>query len=232
MPIPGLTRRSHGRAVIIGTDAADVDLAALLGNPSGPVTYRLIIPAGVTVSGSASTEIALDASGLHVDSFGTWTVDGDILGAGGKGGDGGAGTSPFVFQGGGGGGGAGVIVGAKGDKYGTGTDGDPGLRLTGGAFGANGAGDPGVNVDLEFGADGGDAVALSHVITVALEGAIGGGGGGGRGGGLLDATAGGDIGVDGDGPGSGFGTAGYAIRYSGSGDATITGAGTTHGTIG
>jgi len=89
---------------------------------------------------------------------------------------------------------------------------------------------------------GGDAVTLNHQVTIYLSGTIGGGGGGGAGGWahqypfthpagtFFDGASGGDLGVaGGDGdptssppdlPALG-GAAGYAIRYSGSGSATI-----------
>jgi hypothetical protein len=249
------------------------DLAAALGSPSDPITYRFIIPAGSVVGGNNRTFPAVDASGLHVDSTGYWFIDGDILGIGGYGADAfpitewvglpTPGLKPYVEADlGAGGGGAGYWVGAGGALYHNAPAGTNGNAATGGAGGTT-YDHPFETDPVEAGAQsapliGGDAVWLNHAATIELVGDIGGGGGGGSHGricaeGYAPGGAGGDLGQAGkDGyvtlgwtpidtvfgfPLNGLtiyspAAAGYAIRYSGSGNATINGSGSTYGTVG
>lgn len=243
MPVPGLSGGGGGLTYVISANAAEVDLFAAFGSPSGPVHYTLMIPAGVTVSALAAANAAIDATGFDPASVGRWFVAGDITGAGGDGGDGGGLGGFSSFAGGGGGGGGGAVVGAGGSGYLTANDGADGTATNGGAGGASvadGASDP--LFEALDGEAGGDAVQINHPITVIRSGTIAGAGGGGGGSNcnLVDDTMpggdGGDLGAAGDGVGVPFptsgGAAGYAVRYSESGDATITGSGTTIGTVG
>lgn len=212
----------------IGVSTNSVNLHDLFGNPTVPVSYTLVIPAGVTVGGGASSS-SLDATGLDSSSVGLWVVDGDILGKGGDGGDGGSDLTPgFQFKGGGGGGGAGVPVGAGGIGYDTATDGTDGSRLTGGAGGASNLETPAETTDAVDQTLGWDAVHINHPITIQLSGLIACGGVGGFPGTRTVAPdPGGDIGVS-----PSDLVFGFAIRYSESGDATVTGVGTVLGTVG
>ena len=223
MPVGLITNSGGGiPSVTITENTQNVDLAALFGNPSGKIVYRLVIDSGVTVSSSASSSPSLDASGLDSESIGTWVVDGDITGAGGAGGAG-LNSSSLEYLGGPGGGGAGADVGAAGTTVGatltlTATD---GTATTGGAgedsvdgvsFGDDG------QPSLEEGFSGGDAIAVNHVITIELAGTIAGGGGGGggsaSGGTPHPGSDGGDLGDPGDTNAFSLagGAAGFAIR--------------------
>lgn len=240
MPVGMLTNSGAGPVSrIIAVNTADVDLHALFGSPSIDIKYTLVIPSGVTVSSSASTTPSLDATGFTTGTIGTWVVDGDITGAGGAGGDGELAELLLFSFGGGGGGGAGAIVGAGGTGVSPATDGADGTATTGGAGGLTSFGLGAGNEESTDGVDGGDAVQLNHVVTVVLSGTIAGAGGGGGGAAFVfgeavpDGGDGGDLGEAGDsgGDASPGGSAGFAVRYSESGDATITG-GTVIGTVG
>ena len=240
MPVPGLTGGGGGIVVAITASTQDVDLAALLGNPSGAVHYMLFIDSGVVVGSSSTSTPALDASGLNAGSVGRWFVNGSAYGAGGDGGNGWAFSGGNGFDGGGGGGGGGSIVGLGGDGAFTGGDGADGT-LDGGTGGQTLVAVSG-DITGTPGLPGGDSVTLNHPVTVYVSGNIGGGGGGGDGASdvdsLDDGGDGGGLGEDG-GNGSSEGAtqgaaAGFAIRYSESGDATINlvGSGSVEGTVG
>lgn len=244
MPVGLITNAGGGiPAVTITASTQNVDLAALLGNPVSNIEYRLIVLLGVVVGSSVTTSVSLDATGLTADSVGTWDIQGKILGAGGDGGDGWGTIGTDRLDGGGGGGGAGSIIGTGGLGAFTGLDGAAGDADFGGTGGESFlvtsgelAGSPGIA--------GGDSVTLNHPVTINVSGTIGGGGGGGDGafesdGGFFDDGGnGGDLGEEGGNGGSPGATqgaaAGFAIRYSGSGDATINliDSGAVHGTVG
>lgn len=243
MPLPGLGGAPGGLVLVLTSANATYDVAAALGNPSGAVFYTLIVPSGVTRGAADASSPAIDASGLHADSEGYWIVDGDVIGAGGDGGDGqGYFQAGPPFAGdigcGGGGGGAGLPAGAAGAGYQNGTNGSAGSTwptTTGGAAGANSDNASNGTQAAVAATAGGDAIRLNHAVTIEFSGNIGGGGGGGAPGTsafgvTLSPGAGGDLGVAGG--GTSGGAAGYAIRYSGSGNATINGAGTLYGTVG
>ncbi len=225
----------HTRSLLV--DAAGVDLFALFGSPSFAITYFLYISTGATISspplfGGAS----LDASGFDPASIGTWFVDGDIIGSGGDGGEGGGFTDPgLIFKAGGGGGGAGVPFGIGGFAFfPPATSGIGGTRLTAGAAGANSPELPSFALDSQLGAAGGHAILLNHPVTINLSGLIGGGGSGGDPGVIFnlvtirEPTAGTTLGVNGISR-----PAGFAVRYSESGNAVInlTGGGEVLGNI-
>ncbi len=242
MPVGLLTNSGAGPVSrIIAVNTADVDLHALFGSPSIDIKYTLVIPSGVTVSSSDSTIPSLDATGFTVGTIGTWVVDGDITGAGGGGGDGFLAEIPLGKNaaGGGGGGGAGAIVGTGGTGVSPATDGADGTATEGGIGGVSASAVGAGNAVATGGTDGGDSVQLNHAVTIVLSGTIGSGGGGGGGASGVpvvtpDGGDGGDLGEAGDEGGdsaSPGGSAGFAIRYSESGDATITG-GTVIGTVG
>lgn len=244
MGVPGLTLPVGLPTVVVPAGNGGFDVAAALGNPSVPLTYRLFCAPLAAIGAPDNATPAIDATGMHVDSVGFWFRNGaEIQGAGGEGGKGAVGiAAPTVGGGGGGGGGAGRLIGAgglKGADQGTdGSDGD--LVGNGGAGGTTSSAD-GVIVDIYDGTDGGDAIQLNHAVTIDNgAGEIWGGGGGGAGGWYLLTTggrhggAGGDSGQPGElgtqidsvfseltAPGAG----GYAIRYSGSGAAVFSGAG-------
>lgn len=235
MPVGLITNSSSGGLVIvINANAQDVDIAALLDNPTGPVRYRLLIAAGVVVSGSNSTSPPIEARGLHESSVGIWSNLGKIHAAGGNGADGAPGTG--IGGGGGGGGGAGNVPGSggSGDPDGTngadGTSGDPP-----GNGGAGGTTQFFTNLLVFPGTDGGDAVRLSHSVTISNgSGEIWGGGGGGAPGWFAAGRGGRDGGDGGDTATAGSlgtllnpgdftqtpGDAGFAIRLFGSGAVT------------
>ena len=234
MPLGLITNsKVGGPSRIIDADAEVVDLHALFGSPSGAVSYTLIIPAGVTVGNDfvSGKLYSIDATGFDASSVGIWIVAGDIIGKGGYGGDGGSGLTPgFEFKGGGGGGGAGVPPGPGGTGFDTATDGEDGIRLTGGAAGASNTETPDETTAFVAQGLGFDAVRINHPITVQLSGLIACGGAGGASGNRTVApTAGSDIGVSGTSVNQGF-----AIRYSESGDATVNliDSGEVKGTVG
>lgn len=243
MPVGLITNSSAGGFIRrISANTSNVDLHALFGSPSVAIEYTLIITAAATVSSSTAAGVSIDATGFDSSSVGVWEVDGDITGAGGDGGDGGGLGGFGAFAGGGGGGGGGAVVGTGGSGHESADDGDDGTATDGGAGGASVA-DAASNplTGALAGEAGGDAVQINHPITVTLSGTIAGAGGGGGGSNcnLVDDTLpggdGGDLGVAGDESGGPFsaagGAAGFAVRYSESGDATITG-GTVIGTVG
>ena len=233
MPIPGLTGGGRLPMVVVTAGAGGFDVAAALGNPSGAVRYNLVIPAGVAAGGSPGIDAE---TGMHVDSVGYWINLGIV------GGDGGAGGAGGTAGGAGAGGGAGHTKGAGGAGGGAGTSGADGEDVSAGAApytgGAGGVTDfPTLSVSgAGNGADGADAIALNHAITlVNASGEIIGGGGGGAGGwhNLFfgrHGGAGGDAAADGAlgteigsvvGEVTSVGVAGFAIRYSGNGSATF-----------
>lgn len=227
-------------SVWIESTTQNVDLAALLGNPTSKILYSLIVPAAVTVGSSSTSGVSLDATGLTADSVGIWYVLGSIVGAGGDGGNGWAFSGSTPLDGGGGGGGGGSIVGIGGAGAFTAGDGADGT-LNGGTGGQTFITSSG-DITGTPGLPGGDSVTLNHPVTMYVSGNIGGGGGGGDGASDVDS---GDDGGDGGGLGEAGGNgsaegatqgaaAGFAIRYSGSGDATINlvGSGFVEGTVG
>ena len=244
MPVGLITNSGGGLSRVITASTSNVDLFALFDSPASAVAYTVIIPSGVTVGSSSTSGVSIDATGFNSSSSGIWSVAGDIIGAGGDGGDGGGLHGGGVFAGGGGGGGAGVTkVGVGGSGHLTASDGSDGTATTGGAGGASI-----VDTDSEStlaateGVVGGDAIHINHPITVVLLGTIGSGGGGGGGtsepSDVSPGGAGGDIGDAGDAGGIFFpiagGDAGFAIRYSESGDATVNliDSGEVKGTVG
>ena len=233
MSIPGLLGGSAMLTAVVPAGTAGFDLAAFFGSPPDPIVYQLHIPS--TVTAGAPTWVfpnfCVDASGLHVDSVGWWFIQGKCLGAGGDGGDGGEIGLPY----GGGGGGAGAIVGAGGLGTANGTDGAPGQEQVGGLPGVNSGTYIGPPQVPSVGNQGGDAVYLSHTITVFGSGQIGGGGGGGGGGTLLHPAPGGGGAIGLPPPVWSVGTAaGYAIRYvNASASADVTGfTGSIDGNVG
>ena len=200
MPIPGLPhQRFAGSGLAIGftVDAADVDLHALLGSPTGATNIFVTVDAGVTLYSTVQLQPALDFRGFALGSTAVLINNGLIAGVGGNGG------VSFAIEagtqegaGGGGGGGAGYIPGTGSEGRGVGPDasvGADGTNTVGGAGGAlyfgNGVArdtQPDIGTPNFFdGNAGGDAVDAGDtqlVIRNAL-GVIQGGGGGGGGGG-------------------------------------------------
>lgn len=243
MPVGIITQSVEALpSVWIESTTQNVDLAALLGNPTSKILYSLIVPSAVLIGSSSVSTVSLDATGLTEDSVGIWTVLGNIYGAGGDGGNGWGHSSGNFGDGGGGGGGGGNIVGLGGSgafTAGDGADGVDDLGGNGGQSFATASGD----IVGSLGIAGGDSVTLNHPVTMYVSGVIGGGGGGGDGANSFD----GDFDDGGDGGGLGTaggngsspgatqgGAAGFAIRYSGSGNATINivGSGFVLGTVG
>ena len=68
MPIPGLLTTRSTADVNIGASVADVDLFALLGSPSGPITATVNIGANVVVSSSSAATPAMFDTGLDAGS--------------------------------------------------------------------------------------------------------------------------------------------------------------------
>lgn len=250
MPVGLVTQATGGiPTVIIAANTQNVDVAVQLGNPTGKVVYRLVVSSGVVVGSSDPANPSIDATGLTADSEGTWVLDGSVYGAGAGGGNGSVNdidTGPNS----GGGGGAGSIVGPGGlggkSILGDADDGDPGTLTTGGIGGVATFTYLGAPPQAwSAGADGGDAIQLNHAIDISINDVLAGAGGGGSGGWTnasaesIGGAAGGDLGDPGEEnpinfiphspPGSG--AAGFAIRYSESGDATIL-AGSAIGTVG
>lgn len=234
MAVPGLMGAGHNvLTAVLSASSTTTDLHAALGSPSGAVRYHVFVGSGVVLGSTSTSTPALDATGLHVDSVGTWWVDGDIIGCGGDGGEGDGVYPTPDFGGGGGGGGAGSTPGGGGSGHANGSNGSNGgtwPTTTGGAAGSNSDNAANTNATGATPTAGGDGLQLNHAVTIHLSGTIGGGGGGGDGGyviGLVPTApaSGGGVGVDSTQP------AGYAIRYSGSGAASVTG-GTVLGTVG
>lgn len=240
MPVPGLaTLPGNDSVVRFRTSTNDVDLHTYLRSPSGAVRVTVIVEDSVVIGASLVTTAALDLSGFAAGSAIKIYNLGRIQGAGGVGGQGRWATGSDESAGGGGGG-AGTVVGEGGEGY-TGqpaTMGDDGTATAGGQGGSSGGAGTGIpNRGRTNGGDGGDAIEAGDcdVTIVNASGEVWGGGGGGSGGDGVgasspDAGDGGDPGEDGDDeasglfPGSG-GTAGYAVRVSGSGSATFASGG-------
>lgn len=186
------------------------DVAAALGSPAAAFNYTLILPAANMAGGFP----AIDATGLHDDSFGSLVIRGDGRGSAGDGGRGIAGT-PWQFAGGGGG--AGYPVGA-GAEY-AGAD---GTLTAGGAGGSGVDAFTGPITPAVDGSDAGHALHTSHDMQIFMDGGTlwGGGGGGGGSGGFVDGGDGGDLGDPGDPDDSATtvgGAGGYAVKHNRSG---------------
>ena len=87
----------------ITADTADYNLFTALGSPITPITARIVIASGVTISSTGTSNLALTISGFPAGSVIYLVNNGTIVGAGGAGGDRVAGTGPAAKFGIGGG---------------------------------------------------------------------------------------------------------------------------------
>jgi len=216
--VPGIGSPPPTLPTVVPTDGQTaVDIHSELGSPADAMTYLFVVPSAYSVGGPAPVQdttaggwfesVAVDATGMHIDSLGIWIVPGNIFGMGGRGGDGRYSTLDATFGGAGGGGGAGYPAGPAGNGASSiwgsaqGSDGTAGDDTTGSAPFSGGAagGDDVVNshpghlliemifealiTDYKEAQSGGTAIATNHDLEIYNAGGqIWGGGGGGSGG--------------------------------------------------